>query len=431
MDRSLVVAEPGSPTRYRLLETVREYAAERAEAVNATERLRARHLAYFLDLAESIEPGLMGPDMISLLRRLDPEIDNLRVAMDTAASEVDPTRALRLSLAMAAYWRSRAVGSEHLVRLAWAADVVMARSSSDVAPGRDEAVLWARVLAAAARAHAVYGDIDAARRWSDRAIELVPDTHDLVAMTDAVAARGIVAVFAGETAGLTELVDEIARRATETGDWWVIALNSAGSALADLAAGDTDTAEAKLATATNAAARTGNPFVIAFVALSRGRVAGFQGRLDEARRWFDEAIAAYELMGDRRFALVSQSDLAHALRQGGALDEAEGMYRRTLHEWLYLGNRGAVANQLESFAFIALARDDPVRAARLLGAAEAIREDVHAAMLPVERVEYAAAIERLRAVMAPDEFERELAAGRGLSYDAAVAMVTSEQLPAT
>ena len=78
----------------------------------------------------------------------------------------------------------------------------------------------------------------------------------------------------------------------------------------------------------------------------------------DARRWFRGAAEIYREIGDRRFELVARSDLGHALRRSGELDEAEELYRETLGEWQRMGNRGAIANQLESFAFIALARHD-------------------------------------------------------------------------
>jgi hypothetical protein len=57
-----------------------------------------------------------------------------------------------------------------------------------------------------------------------------------------------------------------------------------------------------------------------------------------------------------------RSELGHALRRDGRLDEAEAVYRQSIHGWQRTGNRGAVANQVESFALVALARGDGVRA---------------------------------------------------------------------
>ncbi len=103
---------------------------------------------------------------------------------------------------------------------------------------------------------------------------------------------------------------------------------------------------------------SGDGFAVAFVAQMRGRLAGVDGRLDDARLAFGEAAAFYEEIGDARLSVVALSDLGHAVRFAGELDEALAIMHRTLPEWEHSGNRGAIANQLESIAFIAIERDD-------------------------------------------------------------------------
>ena len=67
---------------------------------------------------------------------------------------------------------------------------------------------------------------------------------------------------------------------------------------------------------------SGDGFAMAFVALIRGRIAGAAGRIDEARAAFQEAATFYDEIGDSRFGLVGLSDLGHAVRRAGELDEA-------------------------------------------------------------------------------------------------------------
>ena len=67
-------------------------------------------------------------------------------------------------------------------------------------------------------------------------------------------------------------------------------------------------------------------------------------------------------LGDTRFALASRSDLAHALRRGGRLDEAMAMYRETIGGWVHLGQKGAIANQLENIAYVEVERGSSDRA---------------------------------------------------------------------
>ena len=103
--------------------------------------------------------------------------------------------------------------------------------------------------------------------------------------------------------------------------------------------------------ATESARRSGNPAAIAGILQMRGRVAARAGRDADAQRWFREARLQFDAIGDQRFRLSAQSEIAHSLRRTGAIDEADAEYRQTIVGWQRTGNRGAVANQLESLAF--------------------------------------------------------------------------------
>jgi predicted ATPase/DNA-binding SARP family transcriptional activator len=102
VDKSLVVAEvrAGEVRRYRLLETVRQYAQERLEESGEAETFRRRHAEFFLALAEEAEPGLVGAQQQEWAERLEEEHDNLRAALSWSL-EREPEAALRLAGARA------------------------------------------------------------------------------------------------------------------------------------------------------------------------------------------------------------------------------------------------------------------------------------------------------------------------------------------
>jgi predicted ATPase/class 3 adenylate cyclase len=422
VERSLLVAEHRDPTRYRLLETIRQYARDRLTAAGRAVVVRDRHLGFFFDLVLEAEPALFGPDMIPWLVRLDAEVDNLRAALEWSF-EADPERALRLSVALWPYWRSRAIGTEAVERLRLAAETALGLLEAASAPTPQQTVLAARVLAAASNAYAVSGLPAHARGWAERATALARESGDLAALSQALIAQTMVAAFSGRDPG--DAFEEANQLARGLGDWWTMTMTEAGGAIGDMARGDLPTAEARVARATDAAARSGNPFAIAFAGLTRGRVSGWAGRLPEARRWLGEAIEAYQRMGDPRFVLVAHSDLAHALRRGGKLDEAEALYRQTIHEWQHAGSRGAIASQIECFAFIATARGEGERAAHLVGAAEAIRELAGTPMMSNEAGELQATMVRLGELMESPALDVALAEGRRLSLDEAVLLALS------
>ena len=92
----------------------------------------------------------------------------------------------------------------------------------------------------------------------------------------------------------------------------------------------------------------------------------------------------------------------------------------------HVGNLGALANQLECMAFIAIARDRPIRAARLLGAAEALRESAEAPMPMNERAEYGPALERLHAIADAEAIASAWATGRLMPTDDMVTFAREE-----
>jgi hypothetical protein len=201
---------------------------------------------------------------------------------------------------------------------------------------------------------------------------------------------------------------------------------AAGFAGASLAQTDPVTAEALVLRAEAAALRSGSPYVIGAVAIAHGRMLGSTGRTDEAVAIFGIAVARFAELGDVRLGLAARSDAAHALRRGGRLDEALAAYRETIGGWVHLGHRGAVANQLENVAYVAIDQDRPDLAARLLGAAESIREDAAAPMAFDELPELQRFVERLRTMLAPAELDAAWQEGRALGFTDAVTLARAD-----
>ena len=103
--------------RYWMLETIREYAAERLEAAGETDALRRRHAGFFLELAEQAEPAMWGLEQRIWFDRLDSEHDNLRAALTASLAADDPDTATRLAAALEPFWETRGYIGEGLGHL--------------------------------------------------------------------------------------------------------------------------------------------------------------------------------------------------------------------------------------------------------------------------------------------------------------------------
>jgi predicted ATPase/class 3 adenylate cyclase len=102
VDKSLITAdEEGGVTRYRLFETIREYALEQLDARGETVATRGRHLAYFVDFAERAGAGLRGAEQQRWQRRTAAETENLPSAVAWAVTTADAAAALRVVAAFA------------------------------------------------------------------------------------------------------------------------------------------------------------------------------------------------------------------------------------------------------------------------------------------------------------------------------------------
>ncbi|MEU4211330.1 BTAD domain-containing putative transcriptional regulator [Streptomyces sp. NPDC026206] len=109
VDKSLVVAAPAADgqMRYRLLETVSEYAAERLDEAGERATVERRHLVAYRELARTADPLLRGPEQRAWLERLELEHDNLRSALRRAVAARDEQEALCLVLSLSWFWQLR------------------------------------------------------------------------------------------------------------------------------------------------------------------------------------------------------------------------------------------------------------------------------------------------------------------------------------
>jgi hypothetical protein len=156
--------------------------------------------------------------------------------------------------------------------------------------------------------------------------------------------------------------------------------------------------------------------------MAQGRMLGNLSKTDASVTAFGVAIQRFSEVGDERSVLAARSDMAHALRRGGRFDDALALYRETIAAWVHLGHRGAIANQLENIAYVSFEQGGMDRAVRLLGAADVIRDAAEASMAFDEVPEYLESVERLRASMDAETFDRAWTDGRSISQSDAVAL---------
>ncbi|MFE2642243.1 BTAD domain-containing putative transcriptional regulator [Streptomyces nigra] len=143
VDKSLVVAAAGDDgeMRYRLLETVAEYAAERLDETGRRADAERAHLTYYRELARTTEPALRGRGQLAAIRRLERESENIRAALHHAVAARDEQEALCLVLSMAWYWQMRDL---RIVARNWSREVQDLGPDPFAEPVRRAEPLWER-----------------------------------------------------------------------------------------------------------------------------------------------------------------------------------------------------------------------------------------------------------------------------------------------
>ena len=209
IDNSLVVVEErGSVVRYRMLETVREYALEQLVESGGSASVRARHRDFFLVLAETAaaEPGRGGE--ADWLEMLDPEAANLAAALDCAA-ETDGDRALRFCIALHHWWRLRGLFA------AAESSLTRALEAADPAPSASRA----RVLASQAHLLINAGEYIRAIEAAQQSREMAEEVGDDAALAGALDILGTIQLFP-DPLGSRPLLEESRKLAERAGVAW-------------------------------------------------------------------------------------------------------------------------------------------------------------------------------------------------------------------
>src|SRR5580700_3853734 len=192
VDKSLVVAEPaGGALRYRLLETIRQFASERLAEAGEDEAaaVAAAHGRHYLSVAEAAAPHLRGSDQGNWFARLDADQANLwRAARCPSGVPGGTEQVLRLAVALDRYWMARSVGAEALAPLTPALERPDARA---------DPVLFGHALIVATLVSRV-SDIASARRYGEQAVEFARQLDDSRLLIEAPAVLASVYYFAGE-----------------------------------------------------------------------------------------------------------------------------------------------------------------------------------------------------------------------------------------
>ncbi|HVG95609.1 MAG TPA: tetratricopeptide repeat protein, partial [Chloroflexota bacterium] len=466
VDKSLVVVEEedgGDEVRYRLLETLREYARDRltGEGPAAGAAVRRRHAAWFLDFAETAALELGGGAQSRWLNRLEAEQDNLRQALRWAVEAGAAATGLRLGVALWRFWNAHSYLTEGREWLGRLLDLPLPPDASpELSRIRGQALTAAGTLAWG------QGDYATAQALHQVAREHLAALGDRQGEAAALCGLGQVARLQGDDARARRFYQQSLQIFEQLGDrrGVSIALRELGHIASD--EGDRETAREAYAGSLAIALALGDRSGAANANMYLGLLAYHQSDLEAARGAYQESLTIWRELGNRRSTAELLRLLGEVALQAGDLRlasayhtdslslrrevgdrygvaecllslgddaraaadhaRARALYRECLTLYQELGSKRMLAVSLTKLAAALAAGDQPERAARLLGAGEAGLAALGAGVWPADRAMDEATAATLRAALGAAALAAARAAGAALSLDAAVLLGLAE-----
>ncbi len=386
LDVSLITVTEGADgePRVNMLETIREYALEQLGRAGELEGTWRRHAEHYAAFAERAQEQLGGPAHLAALDRLEAEHDNLRAA------------------------------------LAWSLEAGAAQTAGD----GERAVTGLRLVQALVPFWSQHGHLTEGRRWLERAVELASDDAGAPL---AKVARGLGQLLQRQSehdAALPLFGRSLAIwRSLGDREQEARTLNDLG--ITHHLLGDPDTARSLLEDSIAIARQIGGGVPLRIALTNLGQAETDAGNFDRATQVLQESLALDQARDDISGIAINRQSLAQVSLRAGRAGEARGQLAATFGYAVSCGDPAALAGTLELAACIAADLREGLRAARLAGAADGIRQHTGAAAQQPEVALLERFLAPARAAIAPEAWDAELAAGRALTQQQAAALLVT------
>jgi len=374
IDKSLVVldGEAAGDARYRLLDTIREYAAERLEAAGESDALALRHRDCILTLVEETVGGMFNrgeppwPVRREVFRRGIAEYGNFRIALQTSLAHGHADEGLRLCIGLRNMWLPHGDAREAATWL----DRFLVLPDAEVSPP-----VRGRALAVRAEIAFDLQDYDTLARCATESLELSRASGDDFPVPTALRVISQAAARAGRAGDAVTYIDEAVAAAEAAGNDWEAGLTQATKAAIAVRQGKLKSAQRAYETALEVLADN-NRWGVAQVSYGMGTLARTRGDAEMAVRCYADAMEIFRELDAWPEIARCQAGIGWIAVTTGDYDQAQESLAEALRLNQVGGQRLGIARGLEAFAALAAARQQPERAARLAGAACQLRESL-------------------------------------------------------
>jgi predicted ATPase/DNA-binding SARP family transcriptional activator len=411
IDKSLVIVEPqGAESRYRLLETIRQYAAQKVSESEEVARIYARHLDWFLQLAEQSDLAFSRPEQGFWFMRLEVERDNLGVALQWSLQAArDPDKGLRLCVALWRFWQAHGYVSE-------------GRRWFDLAfslPDASSKSFQAKAFHGASALACMQGDFEHARVYIDQSLTLQRETKNRCGIAHELHRLGIIAYYVGDYQQAIRLQEETLALCYELGDQCGIARAINGLGIIALDQGDYDQAASKFEECLAVYRQLGHTLGVMGTLNNLGETARRQSDIDRAETLLQESLKLAKELGDKGWVARAMHILGNIAMDRGDYRLANQMFKKALVILREIEDV-IVMYVLEGLACMSAAQGEPARALRLAEAASVQREATRLIRSPADQCALDRCLRESRRIMSFEETERAIAEGRAMTIEQAI-----------
>lgn len=430
-DKSLVIAEVHSGTvRYRLLETVRQYARDRMAESGRLHQVQEQHVGFYLALAEQLSEGLAGPEQRKLLTEIENELDNMRQAIAVSIDRPDGAEiGLRFGVALGKFWRVRGHFSEGRELLA----ALLARPprpenvGTEREPGPPSYQAYrASGLSAAAYLARDQSDYETARTMFEESLALRRSLDDQPGIALALSGLGSIANDRGDYPLAISLHEQSLQIRRGLYDQRGIAecLGHLGTLYFSL--DDYPKARALCEESLELQRSLGDSRGIASVLGNLGIMARYKQDYPTAQANIEEALSLYREIGDRRNTAIMLGAMVNVMNGVGNKQTADVLLKESLVIRREIGDKRGVLVTLSGYAhFAGNEQKNPERGVRLWGAVYSLRESIGSTFLRGDNEAIENEIARLKSILG-EKFDVEWQVGRAMSWQNAVAYALCE-----
>jgi predicted ATPase len=396
----------GEP-RFTMLETIREYALERLEHSGEAGAIRRAHANYFLALAEMAEPHLFRAEQLAWLERLELEHDNLRAALAWSQQAPDVEVGLRLAGALDWFWSLQGYSREGGRWLEHA----LARSG-----GASEAVR-AKALCGAGSLAQNNSDMASARACLAESLTLYRSLGDRRGIARTLGLLSWQAYIQGEQAAMRAYLAECELLYRALDDTWGIAYSLLCKSLETSHQVE---AQALLEESLALFHRVGDRWGIGATRNNLGVAAFVRGDYEQAQRYMEEGLEWGPEFGDRASIGGTYANLGYVAHAQGDLAKMTACFAESLRIGWEFADRSGIADSLGGMGGAVGLVGQPLRAARLLGASDALFEAIGQVREPAFAAAYERFVADVRAQLDDTTFAAAYAAGRALPLEQAI-----------